>query len=244
MAIQFLTPISAGQVKRLAEDSDYKKTSPNKKFEVNITISGETRTFTLDHLSNANSAIASALAKLAKERKEANVGRFIAINRKNATAKELTASTQPTTDSKWSGTYNHNGLDYSIAFVGTQEEADSHAANLNLKDVALNVELPPHLSISAFFLADQVFTSLAFAVSSTDVTSRINVTKPYKPRKLKNDPYHTLMRRAQKLKRPNPAAKAKSERTRKLWVQRNKQALKRRSEFVRKAKKSLAPTNS
>jgi hypothetical protein len=243
MAIQFLTPMSAGQVKRLAEDPDYKKPSPTKKFEVKVTISGETRTFTLDHLSNANSAISSALAKLAKERKE-DVSRFIAINRKNATAKELTASPQPTTDSQWSGTYNHNGLDYSIAFVGTQEEADSHAANLNLKDVTTRVELPPHLSISAFFLADQVFTSLAFAVSSTDVTSRINVTKPYKPRKLKNDPYHTLMRRARKLKRPNPAAKAKSERARKLWVQRNKQALKRRAEFVRKAKKSLAPTNS
>ena len=67
----------------------------------------------------------------------------------------------------------------------------------------------------------------------------VNPTKPYKPRKLKMDPYHVTMRKANKLRVPNSAKKAAAERNRKLWEQRDAQALKKRSQFVRKARKTL-----
>jgi hypothetical protein len=69
--------------------------------------------------------------------------------------------------------------------------------------------------------------------------ARINVTKPYKPRKLKQDQYHRMVRDAQKYKPDDSAKDAKNKRVRDKWVQKNKPDLERRAEFVRKQKKLL-----
>ena len=76
-------------------------------------------------------------------------------------------------------------------------------------------------------------------LEATYLFAAVNPTKPYKPRKLKTDPYHTMMRRANQMKVTPAAKKAAAARSRKLWAQRNKQALKKRSAFVRKARKTL-----
>lgn len=84
-----------------------------------------------------------------------------------------------------------------------------------------------------------MLTTAKLIEAASVVFAAVNPTKPYKPRKLKTDPYHTMMRRANKLKRTPAAKKAAAKRSRKLWEQRNKQALKKRTVFVRKARKTL-----
>lgn len=69
--------------------------------------------------------------------------------------------------------------------------------------------------------------------------SRINVNKPYKPRRLKQDQYHKLMRQANEHRPPNGIKKNEHKRTREKWERENKVDLKRRGEFVRKQKKLL-----
>lgn len=69
------------------------------------------------------------------------------------------------------------------------------------------------------------------------IVAAVNVTKPYKPRVLKTDAYHRMMRDARKKKLPNAQRDAKAKRTRDKWEQKNKVSLKRRSEFVRKQRK-------
>lgn len=70
-------------------------------------------------------------------------------------------------------------------------------------------------------------------------TAAINVTKPYKPRKLKNDAVHRLARQVYKLKSKNPQFKAKMKKYSKQYRLKNKMGLKRRAEKVRDAKQHL-----
>lgn len=67
--------------------------------------------------------------------------------------------------------------------------------------------------------------------------SRINVTKPYKPRKLKKDPEHTLKRKAYEIEHRDPSEKMKDKKYRIKYERENRQALKKRREFVRQEKK-------
>lgn len=72
-----------------------------------------------------------------------------------------------------------------------------------------------------------------------DETADIHPNKPYKRRRLKLDPAHRLGRQLYKLKKKNPAAKRKRQLYQKKYRQKNKNALKRRAEFVKHAKKRL-----
>lgn len=73
----------------------------------------------------------------------------------------------------------------------------------------------------------------------TEETSDLHPNKPYKRRRLKLDPVHRLGRQLYKLKKKNPGLKRKRQLYQKQYRRKNKNALKRRSEFVRKAKKRL-----
>ena len=67
-------------------------------------------------------------------------------------------------------------------------------------------------------------------------TSAIDVNKPYKPRKLKTDQYHNDQRET--YKNTPHEVKEKQSKTRKKWTQKNKEALRKRSEVVREQKKN------
>jgi hypothetical protein len=69
--------------------------------------------------------------------------------------------------------------------------------------------------------------------------SDIKINKPYKRRRLKLDPVHRLGRQVYKLKKRNPAFKRKQKLYQKKYRQKNKMALKRRSTFVKNAKKRM-----
>lgn len=60
----------------------------------------------------------------------------------------------------------------------------------------------------------------------------INISKPYKPRKIKNDMIHKLGRQLYKLKAKNPGWERKTALYRKKYLQKNGRALKRRHEYV------------
>lgn len=85
-------------------------------------------------------------------------------------------------------------------------------------------------------MTDRITASLSRLVDR--LFSAVNPTAPYKPRKLLNDPYHTALRRARKLRPKNTSKEAQKRLTRKKWVQKNRVALKKRSEFVRKQRKA------
>lgn len=76
------------------------------------------------------------------------------------------------------------------------------------------------------------------AVAVAEV-ARINVTKPYKPRRLKMDPVSTMRRRLYQLTTKDPKTVRKRELYRKVYTRKNKQLLDRRREFVNKAKDRL-----
>lgn len=85
-------------------------------------------------------------------------------------------------------------------------------------------------------LYDNTSTSVnAYAL----VLSGINESKPYKPRRLKNDTGSRLARQAYKHKSKQAGNKQKRDRYRKMYVRKNKPALQRRSKFVRKQRKML-----
>lgn len=67
--------------------------------------------------------------------------------------------------------------------------------------------------------------------------ARINVTKPYKPRKIKTDPAHRLKRQVYKIEKMNPTLKRKREKYRKVYERKNKRALQLRREFVQEQRK-------
>lgn len=68
--------------------------------------------------------------------------------------------------------------------------------------------------------------------------ARINVTKPYKPRKLKTDPAHRLLRQVYKLQSVNPTLKQKRNKYRKQYERKNKRALELRREFVQEQRRT------
>lgn len=71
------------------------------------------------------------------------------------------------------------------------------------------------------------------------VIAAIQVYKPYKPRRLKQDNYHSLMRKARKTRPKNALRDAKSKRTRQRWEKKNRLQLRRRAEIVREKRKGL-----
>lgn len=82
----------------------------------------------------------------------------------------------------------------------------------------------------------------AFADASMfqhEVFADINVNKPYKPRKLKQDTYHHMMREARKHKPHNSTKEAQAKRKREKWITKNKQKLHRRADFVREQRKHM-----
>lgn len=70
-------------------------------------------------------------------------------------------------------------------------------------------------------------------------TSAINVNKPYKPRKLKTDQYHKMMRDAKKRKPHDSLKEANHERTRDRWEAKNKDKIAKRRVVVRDARTRL-----
>lgn len=80
---------------------------------------------------------------------------------------------------------------------------------------------------------------LAARATHERILAAINVHKPYKPRRLLTDTYHTLLRRARKTKPRNSLKEARQKRTREKWEQRNKMSLRRRAQIVREKRKAL-----
>ncbi len=70
-------------------------------------------------------------------------------------------------------------------------------------------------------------------------TGAIKANKPYKPRKLKKDAEHKEARKDYKVKMRNPTVKRKAQVQKKKYAKKNKQQLKKRTDFVRKAKSKL-----
>lgn len=71
------------------------------------------------------------------------------------------------------------------------------------------------------------------------ILANINVTKPYKPHKPKQDEYHRLMRKASEVRNRDPVYKHKKEVYRKKYERENKRQLEQRRDFVRKQRKIL-----
>lgn len=69
--------------------------------------------------------------------------------------------------------------------------------------------------------------------------SAVQVYKPYKPRRLKTDTYHTMLRKAQRVKPKNSLKQAQQKRTRKKWETRNRLQLRKRAQIVREKRKAL-----
>lgn len=89
------------------------------------------------------------------------------------------------------------------------------------------------------FAAKLVATGFRDSHATEREEARIDVDKPYKPRKLKPDNYHKMMRQAYEHKPHNTTKEQEHKRTRKKWVQHNKNDLEKRALFVRKQKKLL-----
>lgn len=73
-------------------------------------------------------------------------------------------------------------------------------------------------------------------VSKETVTSAVNPTKPYKPRKLKLDPIHRMARVLYKMRAKNPQFKRDQKLYQKAYKRKNKMLLERRKDFVKKAR--------
>jgi hypothetical protein len=73
-------------------------------------------------------------------------------------------------------------------------------------------------------------------VASETVTSAVNPTKPYKPRKLKLDPIHRMARTLYKMRARNPQFKRDQKLYQKAYKRKNKMLLERRKDFVKKAR--------
>lgn len=67
----------------------------------------------------------------------------------------------------------------------------------------------------------------------------INITKPYKPRRLKQDPASRMARKLTEIRSRDPEYKRKQREYRKEYERKNKMALEKRGEFVRKQKKMM-----
>lgn len=71
-------------------------------------------------------------------------------------------------------------------------------------------------------------------MSLTILKASINITKPPKKRKLLNDSYHRMLREANKRRPKNSMKHSQRMKTRKKWMQKNRQSLLKRAQFVRK----------
>jgi 4-diphosphocytidyl-2C-methyl-D-erythritol kinase len=71
------------------------------------------------------------------------------------------------------------------------------------------------------------------------ILANINVTKPYKPHKPKQDEYHRLMRKAQEVRNRDPVYKHKRKVYQEKYTRENKRQLEQRQKFVRKQRKIL-----
>ena len=71
------------------------------------------------------------------------------------------------------------------------------------------------------------------------IVAFIQVSKPYRKRKLKTDMFHKLMRSARRYKRPTVQQLYKSRLSRKKWITRNKAAISKRRMFVDKIRHKL-----
>jgi len=90
------------------------------------------------------------------------------------------------------------------------------------------------LKLTATFVRECLLETLAYVVADA-----LKVNKPYKPRKLKTDPYHKMLREARK-KRPHDSTReAKQHRTREKWEHKHAGELKRRAKVVRDKRKQL-----
>lgn len=74
------------------------------------------------------------------------------------------------------------------------------------------------------------------AIGTEETTARLNPSKPYKPRRLKLDPIHRMARVLYKMKTRNPKFVREQKLRQKLYRRKNKQLLKRRADFVDKAR--------
>jgi hypothetical protein len=76
---------------------------------------------------------------------------------------------------------------------------------------------------------------LEYAEGNTQV-AKPNPTKPYKPRRIKQDPIHKMARMLYRMKIRSPAFVRKQKLRQKLYRRKNKLLLQRRAEFVNKAR--------
>lgn len=77
------------------------------------------------------------------------------------------------------------------------------------------------------------------ALARDSALARINVTKPYRPRRLKQDPASRMARKVTEIRSRDPEHMRKKAKYRKEYVRKNKDLLKKRGEFVRKQKKMM-----
>lgn len=75
------------------------------------------------------------------------------------------------------------------------------------------------------------------------IVAQIDVNGPYKPRKLKTDDAHRLTREARHKAKESPAKRAERKRARHAWELKNKDALRRRADVVRKHREQLGLTS-
>lgn len=92
--------------------------------------------------------------------------------------------------------------------------------------------------VSAAFRSVKAALEQAIA-DQTSILAAVKVYKPYRPRRLKTDMYHTMLRKAQKVKPKNSLKRAQQQRTRKKWETRNKLQLRKRAQIVRDKRKAL-----
>lgn len=86
---------------------------------------------------------------------------------------------------------------------------------------------------------DIIQASFRIMVDTLKERAAVNVHKPYKPRKLKMDTYHRLMREARKKKPKNSLNDAKHKRAREAYLRKNGRLLKQRRQVVRERRKQM-----
>lgn len=90
------------------------------------------------------------------------------------------------------------------------------------------------------FLNDSVRSMMVrLMLNRLPVQAKINISKPYKPRKLKTDQYHRMLRQARQHKPKNSQQEAKRQRSREKWLRRNATQLKRRAQIVRERRRAM-----
>ena len=96
--------------------------------------------------------------------------------------------------------------------------------------------IQPALRLLRTRIASAIASVLKEVAAVDAETAAINIHKPYKPRKLKNDLAHRMARQVYKMRARNPAFKRKAALYRKKYLQKNGRNLKRRAEYVREVR--------